>query len=130
MAKPTKAPVKTKTKNVSPNGNVYVFSGYNNTIVTITDLSGNTISWGSAGYNNFKGSKKSTPYAATIVGEDVARRAYSNGLREVAVFLKGVGNGKVQCVKSLKNAGLIINKIVDTTPISHNGCRPKKRRRV
>ena len=119
-----------KAKQVSPIGNAYVYSGYNNTIITITDVNGGTICWGTAGSNSFKGSKKSTPYAATIVGENIARESYSYGLREVTVFLKGVGNGKAQSVKALRNGGLIINKILDVTPIPYNGCRAKKRRRV
>lgn len=119
-----------KNKNVQPLGLAYVYSNYNNTIVTLTDLGGNTINWGSSGRSEFKGSKKSTPYAATIVGESAAKVAYTYGLREVTVLLKGVGSGKAQAVKALRNGGLVINKIVDVTPVPHGGCRPKKRRRV
>ena len=123
--------VKQKTnKQIQPMGKVYVFSGYNNTVVTITDLDGNTICWGTAGGNNFKGSKKSTPYASSIVGENTAKKAVALGVKEVSAYIKGVGSGKSQCVKALRNGGLIINKIVDVTPIAHNGCRPRKRRRV
>lgn len=117
-------------KQINPLGNAYVFSGYNNTIVNITDLDGNTICWSSGGINNFKGSRKSTPYAATVVGEDVAQRASAMGVKEVTAYIKGVGAGKSQAVKALRNGGLVINKIVDVTPITHNGCRPKKRRRI
>ncbi|PJA41028.1 30S ribosomal protein S11 [candidate division WWE3 bacterium CG_4_9_14_3_um_filter_34_6] len=119
-----------KSKKVVPTGNVYVFSGYNNTIVTVTDLDGNTICWGTSGGNSFKGSRKSTPYAASIVGQNTAKIAVEKGVREVTAFIKGVGSGKSQCVKAIRNGGLIINKIVDVTPIAHNGCRQKKRRRI
>jgi small subunit ribosomal protein S11 len=117
-------------KIISRVGNAYIFSGYNNTIVTITDLEGNTVCWSSAGHVGFKGSRKSTPYAATVVGEEAAKKAVDLGVKEVTAYIKGVGNGKSQCVKALRNAGLIMNKIVDVTPTVHNGCRPKKRRRV
>ncbi len=123
---------KTKTKakrNIPSNGNVYVFSGYNNTIVTFTDLDGNTTCWSSSGNCGFKGSRKSTPYAATIVGENAAKKALELGVKEVSAYMKGVGSGKSQCVKSIRNSGVVINKIVDVTPMVHNGCRPKKRRR-
>ncbi len=133
VQKPTKTnkPVQKKAvKQIQPIGKVYVFSGYNNTIVTITDLEGNTICWGTAGGNNFKGSKKSTPYASSVVGENTAKKAVALGIKEVTAYIKGVGSGKSQCVKALRNGGLLINKIVDVTPIAHNGCRPRKRRRV
>lgn len=123
--------VKSKNKvNISPIGNVYVYSGYNNTIVTITNLDGETICWGSSGNSGFKGSRKSTPYAATVVGENTAKKALEMGVKEVSAYIKGVGSGKSQCVKSIRNAGLVINKIVDQTASVHNGCRSKKRRRV
>lgn len=122
--------VRKNKKEISPVGRAYVTSGYNNTVVTITDVSGNTICWGSGGNSGFKGSRKSTPYAATIVGENVARKAVELGVKEVSAFIKGVGSGKSQCVKALRNGGLAINKIADVTPLVHNGCRPKKRRRV
>jgi len=121
---------KVKSREVSAIGKAFIFSGYNNTIVTVTDLEGNTICWGSSGKNNFKGSRKSTPYAATVVGENVAKTALSKGVKEVAAYMKGVGSGKSQCVKALRNGGLVINRIIDITPMAHNGCRAKKRRRV
>jgi len=133
MAKNTKIaskPKEKKEKNIQPLGNAYVTSSYNNTLVTITDLDGGTICWGSSGNSGFKGSKKSTPYAATIVGESVARKASQIGVKEVTAYIKGIGSGKSQCVKSLRTGGLNINKIVDITPMAHNGCRPRKRRRV
>lgn len=125
----TKAVTKAN-KNIGALGIAYIYSGYNNTIVTLTDLEGNTIAWNSSGKAGFKGSKKSTPYAATVVGESVAKESYNYGLREIIVLLKGVGSGKAQAVKALRNGGLIINRIVDITPIPHGGIRPKKRRRV
>lgn len=128
--KQTVKKTKKTTKNISPIGNAYIFSGYNNTIVTITDLDGNTVCWSTGGNSGFKGSRKSTPFAATVVGETAAKKAVELGVKEVSAYIKGVGSGKSQCVKALRNAGLVINKIVDVTPTTHNGCRPKKRRRV
>ena len=119
-----------KAKSVPTVGNVYVFSGYNNTIVTVTDLEGNTICWSSGGASGFKGSRKSTPYAAAVVGENAAKEAVALGVKEVTAYIKGIGSGKSQAVKAIRNGGLVINKIVDITPIAHNGCRPKKRRRI
>jgi small subunit ribosomal protein S11 len=129
--KPTKT-TKTKTKktNVPPIGRAYIYAGYNNTIVNITDLDGNTICWETSGSNNFKGSRKSTPYAASVVGEKVAKKAVDMGVKEVSAFMKGVGTGKTLAVKALRNSGLVINKITDITPMAHNGCRAKKRRRM
>ncbi len=131
MAKAKKTVKKTKrTKQIPQIGNVYVFSGYNNTIVTVTDLDGNTVCWASGGTSGFKGSRKSTPYAASVVGENAAKEAVSLGMKEVTAYIKGIGSGKSQAVKAIRNGGLVINKIVDITPIAHNGCRPKKRRRI
>ncbi len=131
MAKKTKVKKKVnKSKSVPSVGNVYVFSGYNNTIVTVTDLDGNTVCWESGGTNNFKGSRKSTPYAASVVGESASKKAVALGMKEVTAYIKGIGSGKSQAVKAIRNGGLVINKIVDITPIAHNGCRPKKRRRI
>lgn len=130
MAQKPVANKKTSKREIQPMGNVYVYSGYNNTIVTITDLDGNTVCWGAGGNSGFKGSRKSTPYAASVVGENVAKRAVALGVREVSAYMKGIGAGKSQCVKALRNGGLMINRIVDVTPMAFNGCRPKKRRRV
>ncbi len=129
-SKQKKASNKKINKVNNPFGIAYVYSGYNNTLVTITDSEGNTVAWESGGRSNFKGSRKATPYAATIIGENAGKDAISSGLKEVEVRMKGVGSGKSQCVKALRNAGLGISKIVDVTPIPHNGCRPRKRRRV
>jgi small subunit ribosomal protein S11 len=116
-------------KNV-PRGQAHVQSTFNNTIITITDPSGNVICWSSAGQNGFKGSRKSTPYAAQIAAELAARKAMENGMRSIEVFVKGPGGGREAAVRSLQSAGLQVVSITDVTPIPHNGCRPPKRRRV
>lgn len=116
-------------KNV-PRGQAHIQSTFNNTIVTITDPVGNVICWSSAGQNGFKGSRKSTPYAAQITAEQAARRALENGMRSVEVFVKGPGAGREAAVRSLQANGLQVVSISDVTPIPHNGCRPPKRRRV
>jgi small subunit ribosomal protein S11 len=116
-------------KNV-PFGHVHVQATFNNTIITITDPAGATIAWGSAGIAGFKGSRKSTPYAAALSAEGAARRALEHGMRQVEVFVKGPGAGREQAIRSLQAAGLEVTAITDVTPIPHNGCRPPKRRRV
>jgi small subunit ribosomal protein S11 len=116
-------------KNV-PNGHVHVLASFNNTIVTITDLTGNVVAWGSAGIAGFKGSRKSTPFAAALAAEGAARRAMDHGMRQVEVFVKGPGAGREQAIRSIQAAGLEVTAITDVTPIPHNGCRPPKRRRV
>ena len=116
-------------KNV-PVGHVHVQASFNNTIVTITDLSGAVLAWGSAGVAGFKGSRKSTPYAAALSADGAARRAMEHGLRQVEVFVKGPGAGREQAIRSLQAAGLEVTAITDVTPIPHNGNRPPKRRRV
>jgi small subunit ribosomal protein S11 len=113
-----------------PRGQAHIQATFNNTIVTLTDPNGNTISWGSAGGQNFKGSRKSTPYAAQVTAEVAARKAMEHGLRQVEVFVKGPGSGREAAIRSLQQAGLSITAITDVTPIPHNGCRPPKRRRV
>lgn len=121
---------KASTKVVSNSGKVFITAGFNNTIVTITDPEGNAMFAGSAGRAGFKGSRKSTPFAATKATEEVARLAAEAGVKEVSVFLKGPGLGRIPAVKALKTGGLNVISISDTTPIPHNGCRPKKKRRV
>ena len=116
-------------KNV-PVGHAHVQATFNNTIVTITDTSGAAIAWGSAGLAGFKGSRKSTPYAAALSADGAARRAIEHGMRQVEVFVKGPGAGREQAIRSLQSAGLEVTAITDVTPIPHNGCRPPKRRRV
>ena len=121
---------KKKEKRVVHSGVVHVQATFNNTIVTITDLSGAVVSWGSAGLAGFKGSRKSTPYAAAMSADGAARRAMENGMRHIEVFVKGPGAGREQAIRSLQAAGLEVTAITDVTPIPHNGCRPPKRRRV
>ena len=111
-------------------GVAHIRSTFNNTIVTITDPDGNTIAWGSAGSQGFKGSKKGTPFAAQVAAEQAAREAMDLGLKEVEVWVKGPGSGREAAIRSLQGAGLEVTGIKDVTPIPHNGCRPPKRRRV
>jgi small subunit ribosomal protein S11 len=116
-------------KNI-PVGVVHVNASFNNTIVTVSDNGGNTISWASSGGQGFKGSRKSTPYAAQVAAEVAARAAMEHGLRSVDVEVKGPGSGRESALRALQAAGLIVTSIRDVTPIPHNGCRPPKRRRV
>jgi small subunit ribosomal protein S11 len=116
-------------KNI-PRGRAYIQATFNNTIVTLTDPMGNVIAWSSAGANGFKGSRKSTPYAAQVTSEQAVRRALEHGLRQVDVYVKGPGSGREMAIRSLQSSGLMVVSITDTTPIPHNGCRPPKRRRV
>jgi small subunit ribosomal protein S11 len=111
-------------------GNVHVLSSFNNTVVTITDATGNAICWASAGGKGFKGSRKNTPFAAQVAAEDAARKAYEQGMRSVQVFVSGPGAGRESSLRALASVGLRISSIEDVTPIPHNGCRPPKRRRV
>jgi len=113
-----------------PRGRAYVQSTFNNTLVTITDPTGAVIAWSSAGSSGFKGSRKSTPYAASQAAETASRRAMEQGMRQVDVYVKGPGSGREAAIRSLQSSGLQINSITDVTPIPHNGCRPPKRRRV
>jgi small subunit ribosomal protein S11 len=116
-------------KNVGA-GIAHIKSTFNNTIITITDVSGNTVSWASSGSRGFKGSRKSTPFAAQLAAEEAARRAMDHGMRSVAVFVKGPGAGRESALRALQQAGFKISLIRDVTPVPHNGCRPPKRRRV
>ena len=111
-------------------GAAHIHSSFNNTIVTITDVAGNAISWGSAGGLGFKGSKKSTPFAAGEVAETAAKKAMEHGLKTVEVYVKGPGSGREAAIRALQTAGLEISSIKDVTPIPHNGCRPPKHRRI
>ena len=122
--------VRKRERNNITSGMVHVNSSFNNTMITITDAQGNTISWSSAGAMNFKGSRKSTPYAAQVAAEDAARKAMDHGLKTVEVNVRGPGSGRESALRALQAAGLTITSIRDTTPIPHNGCRPPKRRRV
>ena len=116
-------------KNV-PRGRVFIQATFNNTIVTMTDPAGNVLAWSSAGANGFKGSRKSTPYAAQVTAEQASRKAQEHGLRQVDVYVKGPGSGREMAIRSLQASGMMVISITDTTPIPHNGCRPPKRRRV
>ena len=120
---------KRKVKKNVPEGNAYIHSTFNNSIVTITDKDGNAISWASAGTLGFKGSKKSTPYAAGMSAEAAGKAAVEMGMKKVAVYVKGLGSGRETAIRSLQAAGLEITTITDVTPIPHNGCRPPKRPR-
>ncbi len=129
MAKPAAKTVKKVKKNITT-GTVHVNASFNNTHVTITDDQGNTISWSSAGLMGFKGSRKSTPYAAQMAAEDAGRKAQEHGVKEVYVEVKGPGSGRESALRALGMIGLSVRSIKDITPIPHNGCRPRKRRRV
>lgn len=120
---------KKKVKQV-PKGIAHVLASFNNTVITITDVSGSTICWSSAGSAGFKGSKKSTPFAAQVASEQAARKAMENGMKEVEVHVNGPGSGRESAIRALQAAGLQISAIRDVTPLPHNGCRPPKRRRV
>jgi small subunit ribosomal protein S11 len=125
-----KGRVKKKISKVEANGVAHIKATFNNTVVTITDSTGKTISWGSAGKVGFKGSKKSTPFAAQLAASAAAKEAMDLGLRKVEIWVKGPGSGREAAIRSLSAAGLEIAVIKDVTPIPHNGCRPPKRRRV
>ena len=113
-----------------PYGQAHIQSTFNNTIITVTDQQGNTVAWGSAGTAGFKGSRKSTPYAAQMAAQVTAKQAMDSGVREVDIFIKGPGPGREAAIRSLQAAGLKVRSITDVTPIPHNGCRPPKKRRV
>ncbi len=121
---------KKRERKVIPSGKAYIQSTFNNTIVTLTDPQGNVIAWGSAGTAGFKGSRKSTPYAAQLAAQATAKKAMEQGLRQVEVFVKGPGSGREAAIRSLQSSGLYVISIMDVTPIPHNGCRPPKKRRV
>ena len=130
MAKAVRKTGKKKEKKNITDGLAHIQSTFNNTIVTITDMSGNVIAWSSSGLQGFKGSRKSTPFAAQMAAEDVVRKAKEQGMRKVQVYIKGPGAGRESALRSLQIAGLTITLIRDVTPVPHNGCRPPKRRRV
>jgi small subunit ribosomal protein S11 len=122
--------VRRKERKNVPMGHVHIQASFNNTIVTITDLGGAVVSWGSAGTAGFKGSRKSTPYAAALAADGAAKRAMDHGMRQVEVFVKGPGSGREQAIRSLQAAGLEVSAITDVTPLPHHRCRAPKRRRV
>ncbi|MBI1256735.1 MAG: 30S ribosomal protein S11 [Chloroflexi bacterium] len=129
MARPAKTAKKKVKKNIIA-GIVHVNATFNNTLITITDMQGNAVSWSSAGMMGFKGSRKSTPYAAGVAAEDAGRKAQEHGMKELDVRVKGPGSGRESALRSLQSIGFTIKAIQDITPIPHNGCRPRKRRRV
>ncbi|MBU1274266.1 MAG: 30S ribosomal protein S11 [Proteobacteria bacterium] len=131
MAKAVKKGVrKRKEKKNIPNGVVHIQSTFNNTVITITDPQGNTVAWSSGGVQGFKGSRKSTPFAAQLAAEDAGKKAMDNGMRTVEVEVKGPGSGREAALRALGNVGFNVTVIRDVTPVPHNGCRPPKRRRV
>jgi len=121
---------KKKEKKNIPNAKVYINATFNNTIVSVTDMEGNVLSWASTGLHGFKGSRKSTPYAARIVGEDAINRALEHGVKQVEIVIKGPGSGRESALRAVASSGIKVNQIRDTTPVPHNGCRPPKRRRI
>jgi len=128
-----KTPAKTAKKRivkVDPIGRAYVFASFNNIIITLTNSSGQVVSWSSAGKMGFKGSKKNTPYAGQMAAGDCAKQAFDMGLRKVKVYVKGPGAGRESSIRSIAAAGIEVTEIIDVTPLPHNGCRPPKRRRV
>lgn len=131
MASPAKKVVRKKKerKNIT-NGVAHIQATFNNTMITITDMAGNVISWSTAGCKGFKGSRKSTPFAAQIAAEDCAKKAQEHGMRNVEVYVKGPGSGRESALRALQATGFNVSFIKDVTPIPHNGCRPPKRRRV
>ena len=130
MVKAVRKTGKKKEKKNITEGVAHIQSTFNNTIITITDLSGNVISWSSSGLQGFKGSRKSTPFAAQMAAEDAVRKAKEQGMRRVQVYIKGPGSGRESALRSLQLAGLTITIIRDVTPVPHNGCRPPKKRRI
>jgi small subunit ribosomal protein S11 len=130
QAQPRKRGGKKREKRIIPQGKAYIQATFNNTIVTLTDPQGNVISSSSAGTSGFKGSRKSTPYAAQMAATNAVRKAQEVGLKQVEVFVKGPGSGREAAIRSLQSSGLFVTSIRDVTPVPHNGCRPPKRRRV
>ena len=130
MNKPVAVKAKKKIKRVVTDAVAHVQASFNNTVVTITDRQGNALSWATAGGAGFRGSRKSTPFAAQLAAEEAARKAMEHGMRSVAVFVKGPGAGRESALRALQTAGFKVTLIRDVTPIPHNGCRPPKRRRV
>jgi small subunit ribosomal protein S11 len=130
MASPRRKTGKKREKKNVPEGIAHIQSTFNNTIITITDLTGNVISWASSGMSGFKGSRKGTPFAAQMAAESAVRKAKEQGLRTVRVYVKGPGSGRESALRALQATGISISLIRDVTPIPHNGCRPPKRRRV
>lgn len=130
MAQKKKEKAKKRVVVVEPIGQVHIKASFNNIIVSVTNLSGQVIAWASAGKMGFKGSKKNTPYAAQVAASNCAQVAFEAGLRKVEVFVKGPGSGRESAIRTIQNSGIEVTRIMDVTPLPHNGCRPPKRRRV
>ena len=130
MAKETATRVKKRERKNISSGVAHVNASFNNTIITITDAQGNTVSWSSSGCHGFKGSRKSTPYAAQVTAEDAGKKAQEHGMKTLSVLVKGPGSGRESALRALQTVGFLITSIKDVTPVPHNGCRPPKRRRV
>ena len=129
-AKGTRRTAAKRTKRAPANGQIHIHASFNNTIVTVTDQQGNAISWGSPGTAGFKGSRKSTPYAARLAAQDAAKAAMDLGMAEVELFVKGPGPGREAAIRAIQSTGIRVRSIRDVTPVAHNGCRPPKKRRV
>lgn len=127
---PRKPRARRKERRVVPEGKVFIQSTFNNTIITITDLKGGVITWGSSGTAGYKGSRKGTPYAAQLAAQSASQKAKDSGVRQVEVFVRGPGSGREAAIRAIQASGIVVTSIKDITPIPHNGCRPRKRRRV
>ena len=130
MARKRRTGVRRRERKLIPEGKAYIQSTFNNTIITLTDPKGNVIAWGSSGTAGFKGSRKGTPYAAQLAAQGAAHRAKEHGLRQVAVYIRGPGSGREAAIRALQASGIAVTGIKDVTSVPHNGCRPRKRRRV
>ncbi len=130
MPQKRKTRVRRRERKLVPEGRAYIRSTFNNTIITLTDLKGNVLTWGSSGTAGFKGSRKGTPYAAQLAAQGAAQRAKEHGLRQVEVYIQGPGSGREAAIRALQASGILVTSIRDITPVPHNGCRPRKRRRV
>ena len=130
MPQKRKARVRRRERKLVPEGKAYIRATFNNIIVTLTDPKGNVIAWGSSGTAGFKGSRKGTPYAAQLAAQQAAQKARDHGLRQVEVFIRGPGSGREAAIRALQASGVSVTGIRDVTPVPHNGCRPRKRRRV
>ena len=130
MPRKRRTGVRRRERKLIPEGKAYIQSTFNNTIITLTDPKGNVIAWGSSGTAGFKGSRKGTPYAAQLAAQGAAQRAKEHGLRQVEVFIRGPGSGREAAIRALQASGIVVTGIKDVTAVPHNGCRPRKRRRV
>lgn len=130
MAKATKSRTKRRVKRSLSEGKAFIHASYNNTIVTITDMDGNTVTWSSSGSIGYKGSKKGTPYAAQLAAADATRKAQNMGVSQLDIIIRGTGSGREQAIRSIQSTGVNVRTIIDDTPSPHNGCRPRKRKRM